>query len=145
MSIEIVSYTEKSCVVRGDTKPHKDSLKNMGGKWNSNLTDKETSDKFGGWIFPMSRRPRLEKWESDDYPEVEEYENTRSSGKKSPVVKSNKTGAPKEGSESEVVTLRKRVDILEKQVAQLLLQAEEEEEEDEEEAVVPLLRTMSRK
>ena len=141
MSLEIINYTEKSCVVRGDTKPHKDSLKNMGGKWNSNLTDKDTGGKFGGWIFPMTRHSRLEQWESADYPEVEEYENTRSSGKKSPVAKSNKT------EDSEVVALRKRVEVLEKQVTQLLQQKEEEddEEEDEEETVVPLLRTKSMK
>lgn len=136
MSLELINYTEKSCVVRGDTKPHKDSLKNMGGKWNSNLTDRETGDKFGGWIFPMSRRSRLEKWESSEYPAVEEYENTRSSGKKSPVVKNTTQ-------DSEVVALKKRVEVLEKQVAQLLQQ--EEEEDDEEETVVPLLRTKSMK
>ena len=36
----------KSFVVKGDTKPMKDGLKNLGGRWNSTL---------GGWLFPKSK------------------------------------------------------------------------------------------
>ena len=49
-------YSEKSFVVRGDTKPHKDKLKELGGKWNSNLTD------GGGWIFPNTLLDKVEEW-----------------------------------------------------------------------------------
>ena len=39
-------YTDKSFVMRGeDTTKHKETLKTLGGKWNSNLKD------GGGWIF----------------------------------------------------------------------------------------------
>ncbi len=44
-SVEILDYSEKAFAVVGDTKPIKDILKNLGGKWNSHL-------KCGaGWIF----------------------------------------------------------------------------------------------
>lgn len=36
----------KSFVVKGDTKPLKDDIKSLGGKWNRSL---------GGWIFPKSK------------------------------------------------------------------------------------------
>ena len=61
-SIQIVSYTDKSFVVIGDTKTHKDSLKNLGGKWNGSLTNKETGEKFMGWIFYSSKKREIQSW-----------------------------------------------------------------------------------
>jgi hypothetical protein len=61
-SVSIISYTEKSIVVVGDTKQHKDSLKTLGGKWNSSLTNKETGEKFMGWIFYNSKRNEIQNW-----------------------------------------------------------------------------------
>lgn len=61
-SIQIVSYTDKSFVVIGDTKTHKDSLKNLGGKWNGSLTNKETGEKFMGWIFYASKKKEIQSW-----------------------------------------------------------------------------------
>lgn len=45
MSVVIQSYTDKSFVVRGDSKPIKDELLKLGGKWNPGLS--------GGpaWVF----------------------------------------------------------------------------------------------
>ena len=43
--LTVEDYSEKSIVVRGDTKEHKDALKQLGGKWNSRLRD------GAGWIF----------------------------------------------------------------------------------------------
>ena len=54
-AVRIIPYTEKSFVVVGDTKPHKDSIKNLGGKWNASLTNKETGEKFMGWIFFLNK------------------------------------------------------------------------------------------
>ncbi len=51
-SIEIVEYTEKTFIVKGDTKDYKDKLKEIGGKWNG-------FKKF--WIFPNSKREEVEK------------------------------------------------------------------------------------
>lgn len=43
--LEIIDYSEKAFAVIGDTKPVKDQLKELGGRWNSHL-------KCGaGWIF----------------------------------------------------------------------------------------------
>lgn len=53
-------YSEKSFVLRGDTKPHKEQMKKMGGKWNTNL-------KGGpGWVFSKAKR----------YDEVKDWINT---------------------------------------------------------------------
>jgi hypothetical protein len=57
-------YTEKSVVVRGETKDFKDELKSIGGKWNSRLLDKSTQEHFGGWIFPSSKEGEVKKWVS---------------------------------------------------------------------------------
>ena len=56
------TYTEKSIVVRGETRDHKEELKNLGGKWNAKLTDKSTEEQFGGWIFPTSKHEKVKKW-----------------------------------------------------------------------------------
>jgi len=42
--IYIQEYSEKSFVIRGDTRPHRESLRAMGGKWANRLTDKETGE-----------------------------------------------------------------------------------------------------
>jgi hypothetical protein len=60
MDLKIEAYTEKSIVVCGNTKDYKDQLKEHGGKWNSNLT--KNGEKFGGWIYPISKKSALEKW-----------------------------------------------------------------------------------
>ena len=48
--LNIVEYSEKSIAVIGDTKPFKDDLKALGGKWNSNLSCGP------GWIFGTKSR-----------------------------------------------------------------------------------------
>jgi hypothetical protein len=40
----------KSFVVKGDTKPVKDRLKELGGRWNSSL---------GGWVFPKAKEVEI--------------------------------------------------------------------------------------
>lgn len=56
------TYTEKSIVVRGETRDHKEDLKTLGGKWNPKLTDKSTQEQFGGWIFPITKKEQVKKW-----------------------------------------------------------------------------------
>ena len=59
----IEDYTPKSFIVRGDdTVNYKDSLRDMGGKWNDRLTDKVTGEKFGAWIFWADKRVEITKW-----------------------------------------------------------------------------------
>lgn len=55
---EIIDYSEKSIALFGDTKPIKDLLKAMGGKFNPRLAYK--ADKRAGWIFQTSKREELE-------------------------------------------------------------------------------------
>jgi hypothetical protein len=63
LNVELQDYSEKSFVVRGEgTREHRESLKAMGGKWNSRLTDKATGEKFGAWLFWSDKRSEIEKW-----------------------------------------------------------------------------------
>jgi hypothetical protein len=54
--MEIEAYTEKSFVLKGDTRMYKDEIKNLGGKWNTLL-------KCGpAWIFPNTKKENVENW-----------------------------------------------------------------------------------
>ena len=44
--IILEDYSEKSMVLKGDTRQYKEDIKKLGGKWNSNLTDKKSGDKI---------------------------------------------------------------------------------------------------
>ena len=54
-NIKFENYSEKSFVIRGNTKPYKELMKDMGGKWNAYLKDGP------GWIFS---KKHLEKFSS---------------------------------------------------------------------------------
>ena len=54
--ITITDYTEKSFVIRGDTKEYSRFLADSGGKWNPNLKD------GAGWIFSMKNKEKIELW-----------------------------------------------------------------------------------
>jgi flavodoxin len=60
--IEIIEYSAASIAVRGDTKPHKETLKRMGAKYNPSLNDPETEEKFCGWIISKKKRDIVEQW-----------------------------------------------------------------------------------
>lgn len=70
-SIYIEEYSTKSFVVRGETSEHKESIKAMGGKWNSRLTDKDTGDKFGAWLFWSDKRKEVDNWLKKGCVEIE--------------------------------------------------------------------------
>jgi hypothetical protein len=53
-NIEIVDYSEKAIAVIGDTKPIKDELKALGGRFNFRLTC------GAGWIFPKTKITEVE-------------------------------------------------------------------------------------
>jgi hypothetical protein len=46
-------YSNNSIAVFGDSKPWKDNLKSLGGRWNQNLNGR------AGWIFPRNREQEL--------------------------------------------------------------------------------------
>ena len=82
-TIKIQEYSDKSFVVRGDTRPYKDSLKNLGGKWNSRLTEQDSDEKFGAWLFFNAKRSDVDEWFAKGCPKDEEskyesYQNTSS-------------------------------------------------------------------
>ena len=70
-NISIEEYSAKSFVVRGETQPHKESLKSMGGKWNSSLTDRDNGEKFGAWLFWSDKRVEVNNWFKKDCQTVE--------------------------------------------------------------------------
>jgi len=53
----IVDYSEKALAVFGDTKPVKEQLKALGGRFNPKLTHKD--QKEAGWIFSKSKEQEL--------------------------------------------------------------------------------------
>jgi hypothetical protein len=93
--MEIVDYTEKSFVLCGDTKIHKNILMEMGGKWNPNL-------KVGaGWIFSNKKKDCVLEW-------INTIE-------KSPQVISNSSTLPTTKVESSFI---KKVDISEEIISE---------------------------
>lgn len=53
--VQIIDYSEKAIAVIGDTKPIKDQLKEIGGKFNFRLSC------GAGWIFSKTKLPEIEK------------------------------------------------------------------------------------
>jgi len=53
----IVDYSQKALVVFGDTKPVKEQLKALGGRFNPKLTHE--GRKKAGWIFSKSQESEL--------------------------------------------------------------------------------------
>jgi hypothetical protein len=51
-----INYSDRSFVLFGeDTINHRDLIKSLGGRWNRNLTNPITGERFGGWIFSNGR------------------------------------------------------------------------------------------
>lgn len=121
-SIRIVSYTDKSFVVVGDTKTYKDSLKNLGGKWNGSLTNRETGEKFMGWIFYASKKNEIQYWIDSGCKAIGEaarqevrQEVRQESKREQPTLTSDSTL----NLEKTVQTLIERITLLEKEVQTL--------------------------
>ncbi len=52
-NVKLVDYSEKAVAVFGDTKPIKDDLKKIGGRFNPHLT--QEGSKVPGWIFSKNK------------------------------------------------------------------------------------------
>lgn len=63
--MELLDYTEKSFVVIGDTKNVKDKLKELGGRYNPNLTHPETKEKLSAWIFSKKQKEKIQTFIRD--------------------------------------------------------------------------------
>tara|TARA_B100000686_G_scaffold283222_2_gene306049 strand:+ start:3839 stop:4210 length:372 start_codon:yes stop_codon:yes gene_type:complete len=58
-NIQMKEYSDKSIIIFGDTKPYKDLLKELKGRYNSNL--RVDGEKAPGWIFSKKHKEKLEK------------------------------------------------------------------------------------
>lgn len=65
--MRLIKYSEKCYAVQGNTKPSKDKLKAMGGKFNPHLKG------GAGWIFPLKKEAELKAFISTpDYVQAQE-------------------------------------------------------------------------
>ena len=120
--ITIQDYSEKSFVLRGETKDYKDQLSTLGGKWNSRLKD------GAGWIFSNKLKDKIQAWLADETPDKEVA-----------VVATSKSS-----------TNMSDTDRLEKKLDRILLLLEKNsitsiEEEDEEDEKPPTKRLLGSK
>lgn len=166
--LTITQYTEKSFVVRGNTKDNKEQLKEMNGKYNSML-------KGGpGWIFPNGLRSNIEKYIStgvvtrsvnrSEYvkdikdsktneEKTEKDSNANSNANK--IISQISPSNPTSTSDSYIRSLESRIEELEKKMAFVLKSVltniqsspsnKTENEEDDEEETAPRKRLLVRK
>ena len=59
--LTIMEYSAKCLALFGDTKPIKDRLKKLGGRYNPHLHPFGPESSVPGWVFPMKCRAELEK------------------------------------------------------------------------------------
>ena len=59
-NIQMKEYSDKSIIIYGNTKPCKDLLKELKGRYNSNL--KVDGEKVSGWIFSKKHKEKLERF-----------------------------------------------------------------------------------
>jgi hypothetical protein len=64
--MQLENYSERAVAIFGDTKPFKDQLLALGGKFNENL--RRGDEKVAGWIFPAKRAEELERFISNAKP-----------------------------------------------------------------------------
>jgi hypothetical protein len=58
LGCKLVDYSEKAVALFGNTKPLKEKLKELGGRFNPFLNN--NGEKMAGWIFPKSKLSQLE-------------------------------------------------------------------------------------
>jgi hypothetical protein len=58
LGCKLVDYSEKAVAVFGNTKPIKDKLKELGGRFNPFLNN--NGEKMAGWIFPKAKLAELQ-------------------------------------------------------------------------------------
>lgn len=59
-NLRLMMYSPKSLALFGDTKPIKEELKKIGGKYNPNLHPLSPEQSVPGWIFPLKAKEDLE-------------------------------------------------------------------------------------
>lgn len=109
-------YTDKSFAVFGDTKPIKEGLKAIGGRFNVNLRGKP------GWIFPLNKEEDVKKFLNNPSVMPERKTKTEFSRNETNPKETNPNEIkPKETkTSSEIKELKERVTILERLVQNLM-------------------------
>lgn len=70
--ITIMYHTEKSFIVTCNKHiKYMVSLKNLGGVFDAHLIDKQTGNKFMGWIFFMNKKEVILNWINNGCPKVD--------------------------------------------------------------------------
>lgn len=127
--IEIYDYSTKSFVVRGETKQYRDSMVALGGKWNSRLTDKDTGDRFGGWIFPAAKRIDVETWKSKGvHLEAPESKRYSPSSKSEPTSSYSRSGSDNRELVQKMAKMEQRMAKMEKMMEKMLSLLDDNEE-----------------
>ena len=79
MTITIESYSEKAIAVFGETKPIKDHLLQLSGKFNPSLKG-QGDEKRAGWIFPKTKQSEVQKildqYKNNSLPSIEPRTST---------------------------------------------------------------------
>lgn len=65
VSLYIADYSERAIALFGETKPYKNKITELGGKFNLYLKVDNSEDRKPGWIFPKSKRKVVEQLIND--------------------------------------------------------------------------------
>lgn len=68
-SIKVEDYSSKSIVVYGETKIYKEKLKELGGKYNGNLSVGP------GWIFSNKKKEEIIEWQQSLSSNISNFDN----------------------------------------------------------------------
>lgn len=58
---ELIKYSDRAIAVFGDTKPVKDLLKELGGRFNKFLMHPKNGVRAAGWIFPVKQEDKIKQ------------------------------------------------------------------------------------
>jgi hypothetical protein len=68
-SIKVEDYSSKSIVVYGETKIYKEKLKELGGKYNGNLSVGP------GWVFSNKKKEEIIEWQKSLQSNVQQFQS----------------------------------------------------------------------
>ena len=104
---QLIHYSARCVVVKTDDPVAIENMERMGAKTNFRLTDRESGEKFTGYIFPKNREAEVKSW--------------LSTGKVSPDAFKERRGAvpARPGDAGLIQELLRRVSALESEVERL--------------------------
>lgn len=172
MSLIIEDYSERAIALFGDTKPYKNKIMEIGGKFNPSLKVSNSDDRRAGFIFPKTKRTVVQQLISDiesgtiEPGAIEEKSNnyTKSVSSSSSSSRSSVNNTTVEVSKTDFMNLLSKVERLEQEVNNLKQQLsgksdntkmstktktkvvveEKDEDEDESEEEMPKKRLLRR-